>query len=118
MLAAQLARRGINSLLIEGGGRVGLGIAYSTEEPAHVLNVRAEGMSAWPEEPGHFANQFGDPRGFAERKFFGRYLKGILEEGLRGRRMGHHRLRVFLDEGCGVVAKLDPDGVIARYGFQ
>jgi uncharacterized NAD(P)/FAD-binding protein YdhS len=80
MLAAQLARRGIHSLLIEGGGRVGLGTAYSTDEPAHVLNVRAEGMSAWADDPGHFARAFGDPRGFAERRFFGRYLRAILDE--------------------------------------
>lgn len=80
MLAAQLARRRIHSLLIEGGGRTGLGTAYSTEEPAHVLNVRAEGMSAWPDEPDHFAHEFGDPRGFAERRFFGRYLRTILDE--------------------------------------
>ncbi len=79
MLAAQLARRGIASLLIEGGGRVGLGTAYSTAEPAHVLNVRAEGMSAWPDDPSNFAHKFGDPRGFAERRFFGRYLREILD---------------------------------------
>ncbi len=80
MLAAQLARRGIASLLIEGGGRAGLGAAYSTDEPAHVLNVRAEGMSAWPDDPDDFARAFGDPRGFAERRFFGAYLRAILYE--------------------------------------
>ena len=42
-MAAQLARAGIASLLIEGAGREGRGIAYSTDEPANVLNVRAEG---------------------------------------------------------------------------
>ena len=80
MLAAQLARRGIGSLLIEGGGRTGHGIAYSTDEPAHVLNVRAESMSAWPDDPDHFARASGDPKGFAERRRFGRYLRAILEE--------------------------------------
>ncbi|MEO6255858.1 MAG: FAD/NAD(P)-binding protein, partial [Sphingomicrobium sp.] len=80
MLAAQLARRGISSLLIEGGGRLGLGTAYSTDEPAHVLNVRAEGMSAWPDQPGDFARRFGEPRGFAERRYFGAYLRDILDE--------------------------------------
>ena len=80
MLAAHLARRGMSTLLIEGGGRVGLGTAYSTDEPAHVLNVRAEGMSAWADDPDHFAREFGDPRGFAERRFFGRYLRAILDE--------------------------------------
>src|SRR5215210_5964080 len=79
MLAAQLARRAIPSLLIEGGGRAGLGTAYSTDEPLHVLNVRAEAMSAWPDEPDHFARASGDPRGFAERRLFGGYLRAILD---------------------------------------
>ncbi|WP_310467947.1 FAD/NAD(P)-binding protein [Sphingomonas sp.] len=83
MLAAQLARRGIGSMLIDGSGRAGLGTAYSTAEPAHLLNVRAEGMSAWPDAPGDFADYFvaegGDARGFAERRLFGRYLRGILD---------------------------------------
>src|SRR5215212_2483993 len=79
MLAAQLARRGISSLLIEGGGRAVLGTAYSTDEPAHVLNLRAEEMSAWPDKPADFASVFGDPRGFAERRFFGQYLRAVLD---------------------------------------
>ncbi|MFL6751869.1 MAG: FAD/NAD(P)-binding protein [Sphingomicrobium sp.] len=84
ILAAQLARRGIDSLLIDGSGRVGKGVAYSTTEPAHLLNVRAEGMSAWGEEPDHFARRFegegGEPRGFAQRRLFARYLEEILGE--------------------------------------
>jgi uncharacterized NAD(P)/FAD-binding protein YdhS len=103
MLAAQLARRGIHSLLIEGGGRAGLGTAYSTGEPAHVLNVRAEGMSAWPEEPGHFAREFGDPRGFAERRFYGRYLRAILDEAATS---GH----VEVVSSKAVHASLEADG--------
>jgi len=87
MLCAQLVRRGISSLLIEGGARAGLGAAYSTDEPAHVLNVRAEGMSAWSGEPDHFARQSGDPRGFAERRFFGRYLRAILDEAVASGRV-------------------------------
>ena len=68
ILAAQLARRGISSVLIDGSGRAGQGVAYSTTEPAHLLNVRAEGMSAWADDPEHFAAHFeaegGDRRGF------------------------------------------------------
>ena len=86
ILAAQLARRGVAAALIDGSGRVGRGVAYSTREPAHLLNVRAEGMSAWSGEPGHFAARFesegGDPRGFAERRLFARYLKDILDEAI------------------------------------
>jgi uncharacterized NAD(P)/FAD-binding protein YdhS len=61
---------------------VGKGVAYSTTEPAHLLNVRAEGMSAIAGEPEHFVRAFeaegGDRRGFAQRRFFAQYLGGIL----------------------------------------
>src|SRR5690606_31631772 len=83
MVAAQLARRGVASILIEGGGRLGRGIAYSTEEPAHVLNVRAEAMSAWPDAPRDFAELVeadgGSAQDFTERRRFGQYLDSILE---------------------------------------
>ena len=84
MLAAQLARRGVASVLIEGGGRMGHGIAFSTDEPAHVLNVRAQSMSAWPDDPDDYARDCGDPGGFAERRHFGRYLRAILDEAVAG----------------------------------
>ena len=84
IIAAQLARRGISSALIEGTGRAAKGVAYSTTEPAHLLNVRAEGMSAWAHDPDHFARRFeaegGERRGFAERRLFARYLGEILED--------------------------------------
>ena len=86
IIAAQLARRGVASALIEGTGRAAKGVAYSTTEPAHLLNVRAEGMSAWAGDPGHFARRFeaegGDRRGFAERRLFARYLQEILDEAI------------------------------------
>src|SRR6185295_7659145 len=88
IIAAQLARRGIASALIDGSGRAGKGVAYSTTEPAHLLNVRAEGMSAWAGEPDHFAERFeaegGDRRGFAQRRLFARYLGDILDEAIAG----------------------------------
>jgi len=83
MVAAQLARRGIRSILIEGNGRMGRGIAYSTREPAHVLNVRAEVMSAWPDDLEDFARaaviEGGSSQDYSERMRFGRYLRGILD---------------------------------------
>jgi uncharacterized NAD(P)/FAD-binding protein YdhS len=63
---------------------MGRGVAYSTTEPAHLLNVRAEGMSAWAGDPRHFAQRFeaegGSARGFAQRRFFAKYLGEILAE--------------------------------------
>src|SRR4051812_23010007 len=84
MVAAQLARRGVASVLIEGNGRMGRGVAYSTREPAHVLNVRAEVMSAWPDDLEDFARlieaEGGTAKDFSERRRFGRYLGAILEQ--------------------------------------
>jgi len=84
MLAAELARRGITSVLFEGAGREGRGTAFSTTEPAHLLNVPAAKMSAWADDPEHFQRVVeaagGTGKDFAERRAFGRYLRGILDE--------------------------------------
>src|SRR5947199_7608566 len=84
ILAAQLARRGIGSVLIDGSGRLGRGVAYSTIEAAHLLNVPAEAMSAWSGDADNFAERFeaegGDRGDFAERRLFGRYLGEILDD--------------------------------------
>jgi hypothetical protein len=40
--------------LIEKQRRTGPGIAYSTDNPLHLLNVSAGKMSAYPEKPSHF----------------------------------------------------------------
>ena len=80
MAAAQLARKGLASVLIDGGGRAGLGAAYSTGDPAHLLNVPAGNMSAWPDVPEDFARRAGDPAVFAQRRDFGAYLRTILDE--------------------------------------
>jgi uncharacterized NAD(P)/FAD-binding protein YdhS len=89
ILAVQLARRGVRSVLIDGSGRAGAGVAYSTTEPAHLLNVRAEGMSALADDPDHFVRHFesegGERRGFAERRLFGRYLRGLLDDAVAQR---------------------------------
>jgi len=107
ILAAQLARRGIDSILIDGSGRAGRGVAYSTTEPAHLLNVRADGMSAWSGEPDHFARRFavegGEPRGFAQRLLFGRYLGGILDEAVASG-------RTHVAEATAVSGARDDDG--------
>jgi uncharacterized NAD(P)/FAD-binding protein YdhS len=91
MVAAQLARKGIDSVLIDGAGRAGHGVAYSTRVPAHVLNVRAEVMSAWADDLDHFVRvaeeEGGNRRDFVQRQQFGRYLRGILEETLKSGRL-------------------------------
>ena len=80
MAAAQLVRRGLNVVLVEGGGRAGLGTAYSTREAVHLLNVPAAKMSAWPDRPGDFVAAGHDPAAFAPRREFGAYLRAILDQ--------------------------------------
>ena len=40
--------------IIEPRALMGEGAAYSTRDPAHLLNVPAGGMSAFGDDPGHF----------------------------------------------------------------
>ena len=84
MLAAELARRGVSSVLFEGAGREGRGTAYSTTEPAHVLNVPAAKMSAWADDPDHFARvsrrPAGAPRTSSSGGCSGAICDGIFDE--------------------------------------
>jgi uncharacterized NAD(P)/FAD-binding protein YdhS len=104
MTAANLARRGIRSILIEANGRAGQGAAYSTREPAHLLNIRAQNMGAWAEDPEHFASTEGVDRGsYAQRRHFGRYLRAILDDAIAS---GH----VELVDGRAIAAERTAEG--------
>ena len=84
ILAAELARHGVSAWLVEGDDRLARGLAYATQEPAHLLNVPAHNMSAFADDPDHFLRRFeaigGERGGFAERRFYGAYLTDILRE--------------------------------------
>lgn len=85
LLAVQLlVQTEVDILLIERSiGRLGAGVAYSTDEPSHLLNVRASNMSAFPDRPDHFrdwlAHRHGGEGGdFASRQLYGDYLRETL----------------------------------------
>ena len=80
MAAAQLVRQGLGVVLVEGGGRAGLGTAYSTREAVHLLNVPAAKMSAWPDRPSDFVEAGHDAAAFVPRREFGAYLRAILDQ--------------------------------------
>ncbi len=71
--------------LIDASGRPGTGAAYGTNDPTHLLNVPAQRMSAWPDDPDHFTRWL-DQRAvtpaesFAPRLAYGRYLQDQLVE--------------------------------------
>jgi len=81
MLAARLAERDVASVLIDRSGAFGPGLAYSTPTDEHILNVRANRMSAVEGRPDDFVRWLeahhpdrADPEGFAPRRLYGRYL--------------------------------------------
>jgi uncharacterized NAD(P)/FAD-binding protein YdhS len=70
--------------LIERRPKFGLGAAYATTNPDHMLNVRAANMSAYPEHPDHFCDWLaakGRPpqaHRFVSRADYGAYLQSLL----------------------------------------
>jgi uncharacterized NAD(P)/FAD-binding protein YdhS len=83
VLAAVHLRRnnpGAQITLIDRSGRPGTGAAYGTNDPTHLLNVPAQRMSAWPDDPDHFCRWLEDRavapvESFAPRLAYGRYLR-------------------------------------------
>ena len=109
MAAVQLARRGISAVLIGRGHQAGKGVAYSTEDSAHLLNIPAAKMSAWHDRPDDFvaaiAGEGFGPEDYVPRMLFGRYLRQILEESA-----------VTLIEGEAVAVERSGDGWSVRHG--
>ncbi|MDR3505151.1 MAG: FAD/NAD(P)-binding protein [Acidocella sp.] len=77
-------------LLIERSGEFARGLAYADTGAAHLLNVRAANMSAFPDDPGHFERWLEgadaeadvlrtDAGQFATRRLYGRYLQDTLQ---------------------------------------
>jgi uncharacterized NAD(P)/FAD-binding protein YdhS len=93
LTAANLLRAAdgpLRVLLIERSAeRAGRGVAYSTPDERHLLNVVAERMSAFPEEPGHFVRwarargRAALPGTFLPRALYGAYLRDVLAEARR-----------------------------------
>ncbi|MTJ80828.1 MAG: NAD(P)-binding protein [Telmatospirillum sp.] len=98
--------------LIEKRGGFGLGLAYSTRNPRHLLNVPAARMSLFETEPDHFTTwladrfgELGDPAGlFAPRFLYGTYVQSVLTRQMAGED-GCRNLFLFPDEAVSVALK-------------
>jgi uncharacterized NAD(P)/FAD-binding protein YdhS len=87
-LVRATARRsmGCEVVLVDPADLLGRGVAFGTPDEEHLLNVPASGMSALPEDPGHFVawrarqdpDRPSDPWFFAPRRQFARYLQETL----------------------------------------
>jgi uncharacterized NAD(P)/FAD-binding protein YdhS len=110
--------------LIDRHGRHGLGQAYSTAHPAHLLNSPASTMSALTADPGHltrWAEQAGIRHdGFLPRSAYGRYLGDVLARAERAAlpaaRVSHITSEVVAirrsSRGCALRLHLAADGRI------
>jgi uncharacterized NAD(P)/FAD-binding protein YdhS len=84
---AAAGRPAVRIALIDAFGRHGLGQAYSTAHPGHLLNAPASTMSAVAGDPGQLlrwatANRVAHD-GFLRRSDYGRYLRDTLAEAAR-----------------------------------
>jgi uncharacterized NAD(P)/FAD-binding protein YdhS len=124
-LAIQLARRLPESarvLLVGTPKATGRGIAYGTDNPEHLLNVRAERMSLFPDDPGHFVRwldrrepRSGGRRGlagsYAPRVLYGRYVRDSLHQAIAEARS---RVRVEVLEGTATDLTTSEIGYLVR----
>jgi uncharacterized NAD(P)/FAD-binding protein YdhS len=92
LLACHLLRNpddDIRVTLIEKRTAIGRGMAYSTAQPGHLLNVRATNMSAFADDPLHFCRWLaerggqtcdgqGRPPLFAQRYLYGIYIAELI----------------------------------------
>ncbi len=115
LLATHLLLRGApedgSVVLVERREACGLGVAYSTVEPAHLLNVPAASMSAVHDEPTHFVDWLEgadvSAEEFVTRATYGRYLRSVLEIAERESDRPFVRLR-----GAVTDVRTDSDGAV------
>jgi uncharacterized NAD(P)/FAD-binding protein YdhS len=104
--------------VIEGRNALGRGLAYSTDDPHHLLNTRVHNMSAYPDDPHHFLDWLqARPEAmhvtdqcFVSRGIYGAYLSDLLAPFTRG--PARNRLRVLHQMALRV--EDDPGGVIVH----
>ncbi|WP_435655076.1 FAD/NAD(P)-binding protein [Brucella pituitosa] len=117
LMAAQLLGRSAETkvCIFERSGSLGAGIAYSTQNPNHLLNVRASNMSAFPDQPEHFLNWLQNnshamtegewqPQSFAPRTFYRLYLNDLLKPYLES-----DKPRIFIENSD--VSDVSYDGI-------
>jgi uncharacterized NAD(P)/FAD-binding protein YdhS len=123
VLAAQLLRHDrlpASVALIERKPSVGRGVAYGTQFPGHLLNVRAKDMSAYSDVPGHFLHWYGrtcdpfvDACDFLPRHLYGLYVSSTLEEQIKEH---PDRLRCVRGEAVALLRRAGVTEILLRSG--
>lgn len=112
-------RPGERVYLVERSGRLAAGVAYATGNPGHLVNVRAERMSAFADDPAHFVRWLSglpdverqgiastEVGAFVPRGLYGSYLSSLLRDAI-ARQGGKQHLFIVNDEVTGVRASAD-----------
>ena len=95
--------------IVEPSGRLGAGVAYGTEDPDHLVNVRASAMSADPSRPDELLawvrGEHGGcgPDTFVARRDYRRYLGHHLARAAAGATAGSFEVRAERAEAIDVV---------------
>jgi uncharacterized NAD(P)/FAD-binding protein YdhS len=118
MVAVHLLRQAqgpLRIVLIERDDAPGRGVAYRDQPERHLLNVRAEAMSAFPASPDHFLDWVNNtyspchPVGtkeFVPRRIYGAYIQWLLADAQSRARRGVE-LSVRHDEAVGIAVAAD-----------
>lgn len=85
-LARTLPRDGVEIVIIDDRGTLGRGLAYGTNDPGHLLNVRVSNMSVYADRPNHLRDWLAarDPKigadgtEFIARATYGAYLASLI----------------------------------------
>ena len=116
-LACEADGRPLVVTVLEPREQLGRGLAYTTEDDQHLLNVAARGMSAFPDDPDHFRRWSGaEPTAFLTRSRYGDYLGEVLRTAWAaappGSRLEHVRSRAatVVPSPAGPVAVVDSEG--------
>jgi uncharacterized NAD(P)/FAD-binding protein YdhS len=132
LVAIQLLRRGwpgLQVVVVEPREALGVGIAFSTPEPWHRINVPAATMSAFSDDPDHFRSWAGvAPDAYPARAVWGGYLQAVLAAAvgasparlrhLPGRATGLAVVDDRLELGTDPDGVLEPDAVVVATGNE
>lgn len=121
-------RPGDRIYLVERSAKLGPGVAYGTRHPLHLVNVRADNMSAFADEPDHFTRWLArlEPEEraaagrrtmaglFVRREIYGRYVQVLLGDTII-RQGGAQNLYIVTDTATGLIPsgtgfRLETDG--------
>jgi uncharacterized NAD(P)/FAD-binding protein YdhS len=116
-------------LVFEPRAEIGRGVAYSTQDPVHRINVPAARMTLLPDDENHFARWLAaqdalarDPeatlrngQSYPARRLFGRYVAEQLDPLITSGRIEHHRARIVsvAKDGSGWLLITDAGEVFA-----